>query len=239
MENIKNKVFYVNVRNKENGMREVREARITEMEARPENLIFSNGKLVRLDGGFYGRIKIAGLGTYSYSEFCKELNGGIWLTKDEAIANSSSNSGFLHYYKYSSRYEMGLLWADIRLSDLNLSHERCEIFEEKSNYVVNSSSLKVRTYYWDGTKAIKCDDNFKFRINLTDNMVVEYREENLDKLGKLYNSYEACKADNHPKVFTFSDEGKKEEVDDEIVIKVTAKKSDLAKLKEIGLKINY
>lgn len=220
-------------------MREVREARITEMEAIPENLIFSNGKLVKLEGGLYGRIKIAGMGTYTYSEFCKELYGGIWLTKDEAIANSSSNMGFLRYYKYSYRYEMELLWADIRLSDLNLSHERCEIFENKSDRFLKTYTLKVRTYYWDGTKAIKLDDNFKFRINLTDNMVVECREEHLDKLGKLYNSYEACKADNQPKVFTFSDEAKKEVADDEIVFKVTAKKSDLAKLKEMGIKINY
>lgn len=239
MKNIKDRIFYTNIRNTETGLREVREARITEMEARPENLIFLNGELLKLEGDFYGRIEIAGLGTYSYSEFCKELDGGIWLGKDEAIANTSSNRGFLRYYNSSSRWEMRTLWAGIHLSDLDLSHDRCEINEIKCNPCVNYSYLKVRTYYWDGTKPVRIDGDCKFRINLTDNMVVEYREENLDKLGKLYNSYEACKADNQPKVYTFSDEPETNEADEEIEFKVTAKKSDLAKLKEIGIKINY
>lgn len=246
MRNISDIILYANIKC-ENG-REVREARIVELNERPCYYYFnkSTRKLDYVRGcGFDFMLEIAGIGKVSSYKLLDDYEGGLYKTINLALENNENHSLYIHGYN-EHILNIGCI-ADIYYGDLNLTHH-CTTLELEDVYVNRCCvspthfHLKPISYYWDGTKSQRYEINWKFKFDLINNEVRMYKGghcDNEDKLGKLYATREMCDNDNKPAIVKFSDiENKKENEDKEITFKVTAKKSDLMKLKEMGLKID-
>lgn len=215
MKNISDIILYANIKG-ENG-REVREAKIVELNERPCYYYFnkSTKKLDYVRGcGFSFMLEIAGIGEVSSSELLNEYKGGLYETLNIALRNNENDSLYRHGY---NEHILNIGWfTDIYYDDLNLTHS-CTTLELEDVYVNRCCvrpthfHLKPISYYWDGTQTQRYGINWKFQFDLVENKVKMYKGghcDNEDKLGKLYATREMCEKANKPTIVTFAEEKK-------------------------------
>lgn len=214
MENIKDIILYANIKG-ENG-REVREARIVEINERPCYYYFnkSTRKLDYVRGcGFNFMLEIAGLGEVSSYKFLDDYKGGLYKTMSPALQNNKDHTLFRYGYN-EHILNIGRI-ADIDYDDLNLTHSWTTLeFEDvclDSYFNATHFRLKPISYYWDGTKTQRYEVNWKFKFDLINNKVIMYKGgicNNEDKLGHLYATRERCEQANKPTIVTFAEKKK-------------------------------
>lgn len=214
MKNINDIILYVNIKG-ENG-REVREARIVELNERPCYFYFnkSTKKLEYVRGcGIGFMLEIAGIGEVSSYKLLNEYKGGLYRTLNIALQNNENYSLFRKGYN-ENIFNIGCI-ADIDYDDLNLTHPCTTLDFEyvRVNSYVNASHfcLKPISYYWDGTQTKRYEINWKFKFDLVENKVQMYKGgccDYEDKLGKLYATKEMCEKANKPTIVTFADDKK-------------------------------
>lgn len=199
----------------ENG-REVREARIVEINERPCYYYFnkSTSKLDYIRGcGFGFMLEIAGIGKVSSYKLLNDYKGGLYETLNLALRNNENDSLYRHGYN-ENILNIGCI-ADIYYDDLNLTHP-CTTLEfeyVRVNSYVNTTHFRLKpiSYYWDGTKTQCYEINWKFQFDLIDNKIKMYEGGHCnyeDKLGKLYATSEMCEKANKPTIVTFDEEKK-------------------------------
>ena len=212
--NINDIILYVNIKG-ENG-REVREAKITEINERPCYFYFnkSTKKLDYVRGcGFSFMLEIAGIGEVSSYKLLDEYKGGLYETLNIALRNDENDSLYRHGYN-EHILNIGCI-ADIYYDDLNLDHSSTTLEFEyvRLGSYVNATHFRLNpiSYYWDGTQTKRYEINWKFKFNLVENKVQMYKGgccNYEDKLGKLYATREMCERANKPTIVTFADEKK-------------------------------
>lgn len=188
----------------ENG-REVREARITELNVRPCYLHFDHitHTLYKIEGcGFSFKIEIAGIGEMTINKFESDLHGRLYSNMDFALRNN--------HPIYSRNEWVGgsaclyLYFANIHIDDLNLNTDKAtfeRIYGKPNKH--NDLVLKTISYSWTGTCTQKNEIHWKFRIDLINKCVTCYHDQDEDKLGKLYATREMCEQANKPTIITF------------------------------------
>lgn len=214
MKNISDIILYANIKG-ENG-REVREARIIELNERPCYYYFnkSTKKLDYVRGcGFDFTLEIAGIGEVSSYKLLNEYKGGLYRTLNLALENDENLLLYRHGYNENVLH-IGCI-ADIYYDDLNLDHSSTTLEFEyvRLGSYVNATHFRLKpiSYYWDGTQTKRYEINWKFKFNLVENKVQMYKGgccNYEDKLGKLYATREMCEKENTPKIVTFADEKK-------------------------------
>ena len=216
MENIKNTILFANIKG-ENG-REVREARIVELNERPCHFYFnkSTKKLEYVRGcGIGFMLEIAGIGEVSSYKLLNEYKGGLYKTLNIALQNNENYSLFRKGYN-ENILNIGCI-ADIDYDDLNLTHPCTTLDFEyvRVNSYINATHFRLKpiSYYWDGTKTKQYEINWKFQFDLVENKVQMYKGgccDYEDKLGKLYATREMCEKTNKPTIVRFDKQKEKE-----------------------------
>ena len=223
MENLKETIVYVNIKG-ENGMREVREARFTKMQAEPCNIRLCNDMVYFFDGDF--RIEIAGLGEMS-NDGLLSLNGYMYSNMEDALNQRNEIASHINHPS------IDVLWAKINASDLNFKHESVSVSTPYNN---TYRPFTAHSWYWDGTKAVrKCvSGERKFYYNFLENRIVEYGRSEIDKLGTLYATKEMCEKANTPTIVRFDSKPKQVEkiVTFEITLGVTVGRSEMPECEE-------
>ena len=207
-------ILFANIKG-ENG-REVREARIVELNERPCYFYFNKTtqKLEYVRGcGIGFMLEIAGIGQVSSYKLLNEYKGGLYRTLNIALQNDENYSLFRHGYN-ENILNIGRI-TDIYYDDLNITHPCTTLefeFARIDSYVgATHFHLKPISYYWDGTQTKRYEINWKFQFDLVENKVQMYKGgccENEDKLGKLYATREMCEQANKPTIVTFAEEKK-------------------------------
>lgn len=190
--------------------REVREARIVELNERPCYYYFnkSTSKLDYIRGcGFGFMLEIAGIGKVSSYKLLDDYKGGLYKTMNLALRNDKDYTLFRHGYN-EHILNIGCI-ADINYDDLNLTHP-CTTLEfeyVRVDSYVNATHFRLKpiSYYWDGTQTQRYEINWKFKFDLIDNKIKMYKgsSDYEDKLGKLYATREMCEQANKPTIITF------------------------------------
>jgi hypothetical protein len=207
MTNINDIILYANIKG-ENG-REVREARIVELNERPCYFYFnkSTRKLDYVRGcGICFMLEIAGIGEVSSYKLLNEYKGGLYKTLNLALRNDEEYSLFIHGYN-ENILNIGCI-ADISYDDLNFTHS-CTTLEfeyVRVNSYVNTTHFRLKpiSYYWDGTQTKRYEIHWKFKFDLIDNKIKMYKGSDYeDSLGKLYATIDMCEKENKPTIITF------------------------------------
>ncbi len=194
---IKNTIVFVNIEN--NGKREIREARFTELYSHFDNILWCGSKLEANPTIYslqytYFKVEIAGIGVVSNHDL-KRMRGVICTNETDACNQTNT----IYDYCFADNLKLG--WAKITLNDLNTKSSKFNLFDNPDYGV---KKLYVRSWYYDGTRATCVVSHCKFQYDFINNRSVEFA--NLDStLNKytLYATREMCERANTPTIVRF------------------------------------